>query len=220
MEKFTCPSFYRNNYMGVNDEVTAGDPQTDPKALAMMAYDPSPSIREAIASNPSTPSLVFDVLVKDNLEIRRALSSNIALVEPFITHLILDNDDPYIIYALANNPALESDHLRTLSEKFAYLELALIGNAKSPEDVLRNLYILAIEKRLQDENSSPEFTEKVELFISNPSTPLDILAKIALDNPQYQKKIVENVIFVYPIFQNMSHEDILTTMTRRVTPIY
>ena len=185
----------------------------------MMAFSDDVNIRESIAGNPSTPPLVFDILAKDAIEVKRALATNIHLVEPYISQLILQNDDPYLVFALAKNPVLEAEHMESISKKFSYAPALFISNHNCPEDILRTAYA-SMEKEGAD---AIEMSKKIEMckeFINNPSTPLNILAKLFLSYPMYKDRILENIRFNYPMFEGASDKMLITSLTRQVTPIY
>ena len=194
--------------------------ENDPKKLALLTYEKNPLIRLEVARNSFTPSLVFDSLMRDTLEIKQALASNPSLVEPYITTLILHNDDQSIIDTLANNIALEEEHLRLIYQRFGYLDGLLINNPRCPEDVIRSSFLVFQNFIVEGHKLEALSGDLFKVFIANPNTPLDILGRIFLLNPKYQKEILESAKIKQPLLENLSDEDLIVSLTRQVKPIY
>jgi hypothetical protein len=204
---------------GTDAHKIASNPHTDGKTLAILAHNEDPSVRALVAGNPSTPPLVFEELAKDLIEVKRALATNIHVVNPYISQLIIQNDDPYIVFALAKNPSLMPEHMEELYRKFSYTDALLISNALCPLDILKMAY-----RRMQEQGEPAiDVDTKSTMckdFINNPSTPLEILAKLYIDHPPYRVRILENVRFNYSMFEGATDQALIESLTRQVAPIY
>jgi len=204
--------------MGVfkEDEVleSASNPNTEVKILAMLAYHKDDKVKALVASNPSTPSLVFDSLIKGNVSVKRALASNKNITEPCLMKLIVQNEDLVLISELIKNPALTKNHIRAINKRFGHLNGLLLGCPECPEDIIRGFY-----HSIDGLDNSKE-QEHINLFLNNPKTPLDVLASILIDSPELEQEIINTVRNSYPIFDNITDTQLLISLTRQIKPTY
>jgi len=143
----------KDNYALVRENV-AGNNNTPPEVLALLAKDNDITVRENVAKNNNTPPEVLALLAKDNdITVRENVAKN--------------NNTPKEIFAL-----LSKDHNERVRQRVA-------GNNNTPKEIL---YLLVKDNEY--------VREHVAL---NNNTPQEILGLLAKDNSRYIRQgVAEN----------------------------
>jgi len=116
---FTTPGrlaeLVADDHLGGVRGQAAGNPNTPPDVLQKLARDPEWSVREAVASNHSSPPKAFTWLLKHDGHTHDCIAQNPAC-PPRILYKLAKNANWMIRGAVINNPNTPQDLLRRLAQ--------------------------------------------------------------------------------------------------------
>lgn len=96
--------------------IKAGNPDTSPEELMLLASDDIDHVRRRVGENLRTPIEVLARLSEDgNAEVRIAVGENPATPPAVLAKLVADHD-PDVRYSLAENPHVPASFLHQLAE--------------------------------------------------------------------------------------------------------
>jgi hypothetical protein len=94
--------------VGVVEKI-AGNPATDEKTLAKLAFHRSPIVRTAVAENDQTPGEIQWMLSRDShLDVRYRLAESY-LVDLTVLHQLMQDENPYVAFRAARTLSRRSN---------------------------------------------------------------------------------------------------------------
>lgn len=186
-------------------EALSKDINTPSEVLEKLAKNSNEHLRKNVAENLSTPEKILNRLSKSTNRVKEAVASNPNTPSKVLEKMHFNNiDNMIILKAIVRNPNTSEEVLERLSRNIFAAE-ALAKNVNCPIHILEKLsndistdVIIAVAKNpstplnVLEKLSESRVAEVKKAVAKNENTPIEILEKLSKNNDDKINEIISN----------------------------